>query len=103
MAFVARFITHLVHLRRIARAPRLGLRASRGKIVTLAGGLAASWSSASRTTRSTCTGTRSPTPLRLNARIRSTSARPRSPAVMMLSRSRRSRLPFGASRSAISP
>ena len=46
-----------------------------------------------RTTACDVTGTRSPTPLRLNARMRSTSARPRSPAAMTLSRSRRSALP----------
>ena len=63
--------------------------------VTLGGNFAKTRSSTSRTTRSTWTGTRSPTALRLKASTRSTSARPRSPATMMLSRSRARRLPFG--------
>src|SRR6266850_1157810 len=101
-AFVTRFITTWCTC---VESPSIAARPAcrRGAMVTFAGSLAASWSSASRTTASTYTGMRSPTPLRLTARMRSTSARPRSPAAMMLSRSRRSRVSFFASRIAISP
>jgi hypothetical protein len=62
------------------------LRAS----VTLAGNDAATASSASSTTDCTCTGTRSAMPLRLNARMRSTSDLARIPAASAASTLRRS-------------